>query len=153
MLFRSQDEQIKIQKEQFVKQLGDTRFSSGVELLGNPNESARIGGAYYLFFLAREFPDEYLNPVCEILCSHIRTITCSEEYQKKYENIPSNEIQTIIDLLFKKQEKNNEYHKTNEEDNPPKENITIEDFIDIMLLPKKENKNEYLIFDKCRKDL
>jgi len=93
-----QNDQIQIQQ----KQLSDTRFSSGVELLGNPNESARIGGAFNLFFLAKEFPDEYLNPVCEILCAHIRTITNDEIYQKKYNKKPSNEIQTLIKLLFQK---------------------------------------------------
>ena len=101
--------QIKSQKEQFdtqiqiqQKQLRDSRFSSGVELLGNQNESARIGGAYNLYFLASEYPDEYLNPVCEILCSHIRTITSDKEYQEKYKEKPSNETQTIINLLLKK---------------------------------------------------
>jgi uncharacterized protein YjbI with pentapeptide repeats len=92
----NQGNQIQIQQ----KQLRDTRFSSGVELLGNPNESARIGGAYNLYFLAEEFPDEYLNPVCNILCAHIRTITNDKYYQEKHIEKPSNEIQTILDLLF-----------------------------------------------------
>jgi len=87
------------------KQQRDTRFSSGVELLGNPNESARIGGAYNLYFLASEFPDDYLNPVCEILCAHVRTITSDKAYQEKYSAKPSNEIQTILDFLFKKNKK------------------------------------------------
>ena len=103
----NQDNQIQIQKEQFEnqiqiqqKQLRETRFSSGVELLGNMNESARIGGAYNLFFLANEYPDEYLIPVCEIFCAHIRTITSSKEYQIKHKT--SNEIQTLINFLFKR---------------------------------------------------
>lgn len=93
-----QNDQIQIQQ----KQLRDTRFSSGVELLGNQNESARIGGAYNLYFLANEYPEEYLNPVCEILCAHIRTITNDKDYQEKYKKKPSNEIQTIVNLLFNK---------------------------------------------------
>lgn len=93
------DDQIQIQQ----KQLRDNRFSSGVELLGNSNESARIGGAYNLYFLANEYPDEYLNPVCEILCAHIRTITSDKDYQEKYKEKPSNEIHTILKhLLFRK---------------------------------------------------
>lgn len=88
------------------KHLTNTRFSSGIELLGNPNESTRIGGAFNLFFLAEKFPDEFLTPVCEILCAHIRTITSEKSYQKKFRNRPSNETQTIIDLLLKKNKKN-----------------------------------------------
>lgn len=92
--------QIQIQQ----KQLHDTRFSSSVELLGNQNESARIGGIYNLYFLAKEYPDEYLYPVCEIFCAHIRTITSDKIYQQKYEENASNEIIVILDFLFKKRE-------------------------------------------------
>jgi uncharacterized protein YjbI with pentapeptide repeats len=93
-----QNEQIEIGQ----KQLRDNRFSSGVNLLGNKNESIRMGGAYNLYFLARDF-DEYRKCVCEILCGHIRTITSKMEYLKKHEKKPSNEIQTILNLLFQKQ--------------------------------------------------
>ena len=96
----NQDKQIHIQQNQFEKQQCDARFSSGVELLGNPNESARIGGAYSLYFLASE-NKEYLNPVCEILCAHIRNITSDKDYQEKYQEKFSNEILSIIGLLFK----------------------------------------------------
>ena len=104
-----QTHQIETQKVQFdkqmqmqEKQLRETRFSSGVGLLGNANESARIGGAYQLYFLANEFPDEYVEPVCEILCAHIRTITGEKDYQVIYNEKPSNEIQTIVNLFFQK---------------------------------------------------
>jgi len=93
-----QVEQIKI----LQKQSRDSRFSSGVELLGNTNESARIGGAFNLYFLAKEFK-EYRKPVCEILCAHVRTITTKQEYKIKYTEKPSNEIQTILDLFFKEE--------------------------------------------------
>ena len=92
-----QNEQIKTQKVQFLdqmnmqeKQLRETRFSSGVGLLGSVNESARIGGAYHLYFLANEFKDDYQETVCEILCAHIRTITGNDEYRAKYREKPSN---------------------------------------------------------------
>lgn len=91
-----QVEQVKIHH----KQSRDNRFSLGVELLGNTNESARIGGAFNLYFLANEFK-EYRKTACEILCAHIRTITNKQEYKIKYTEKPSNEIQTILDLLFK----------------------------------------------------
>jgi uncharacterized protein YjbI with pentapeptide repeats len=95
-----QNDQIQIQQ----KQLRDTRFSSGVELLGNNNESARIGGAYNLYFLAKENSEDYLMPVCGIFCAHIRTITSSKEYREEYKNKPSNEIQTILKLLFRRRD-------------------------------------------------
>jgi uncharacterized protein YjbI with pentapeptide repeats len=96
---KKQNKQIRIQHQQLL----DARFASGVELLGSPQESARIGGAYSLYFLAWE-NKEYINTVCEILCAHIRTITSDTNYQEKNEKRPSNEIQSILDLLFRKRE-------------------------------------------------
>ena len=98
-----QEEQFKKQTELQQKQQRDARFASGVELLGNPHESTRIGGAYNLYFLARDYP-EYRTPVCEILCAHLRTVTRHKEYQGLYKARASNEVQTVIDLLFKKKE-------------------------------------------------
>jgi len=92
-----QNEQIRIQQ----KQLLNTRFSSGIELLSNPNETVRIGGANNLYLLANEQKKDYLKPVCEILCGHIRTISSNAEYQEKYKEKPSSEMQAIINLLFK----------------------------------------------------
>lgn len=96
-----QEKQFKEQTDLQQKQQRDARFASGVELLGNPHESTRIGGAYNLYFLARDF-EEYRAPVCEILCAHIRTVTGSKDYQANHTEEPSNEIQTTIDLLFLK---------------------------------------------------
>jgi hypothetical protein len=100
----SQQKQLAImdkQQKSQQKQLNETRFATGVQLLGNDKQSARIGGIYHLFFLASEYPIEYLEPVCEILCTHVRTITRDKEYQGKYRERPSNEIQTILNLLLK----------------------------------------------------
>ncbi len=97
------EKQIEVQQ----KQLRNNRFSSGIELLGNEKESTRIGGAYTLCFLASESPDDYLVLVCEFLCSHIRILTNDEEYQNRYSKKPSNEIRTIITLLFHKDQKGN----------------------------------------------
>jgi uncharacterized protein YjbI with pentapeptide repeats len=67
--------------------------------LGNANESTRIGGAYSLFYLARDFKE--LRPtVCEILCAHIRKITSDKDYQDKFKEKPSIEVQTTIDIMF-----------------------------------------------------
>ena len=103
----SQQIQFEKQNEKQDKQLLDNRFSSCMELLGNPKESARIGCAYNLYFLAEECPDDYLHPICEILCAHIRTITNEKQYQEKYREKPSNEMQTVLNLLFQKDRHNN----------------------------------------------
>lgn len=99
-----QAEQIQLQGIQIElqsKSQRDSRFSKGVELLGNANESARTGAAYSLYFLAKDYPEEFAKPVFEILCSHVRTITNTEEYKKNNNKRPSNEIQSILDLLFR----------------------------------------------------
>lgn len=101
----NQDKQLAKQTQQIElqsKSQRDTRFSKGIELLGNSNESSRMGAAFSLFFLANDYPGEFAKPVLDILCSHIRSITTSKEYIEKYSSV-SNEIQTILDLLFKNQ--------------------------------------------------
>jgi len=97
-----QEKQFNEQKTLQLKEQRDARFASGVELLGNPHESTRIGGAYNLYFLAREFPDDYLNPVCEILCAHLRSIAHKDNFKtdEQREKYPRDEVQTAIDLLF-----------------------------------------------------
>lgn len=100
---KNQEEQLEKQQAQIdlqSKSQRDSRFSKGIELLGNENESARTGAAYSLCFLAKDYPDEFSKPVFDILCSHIRTLTTSEKYLKKYTTV-SNEVQTILELLFK----------------------------------------------------
>jgi len=107
----NQDKQIQIQQSQFNKQLCNTRFSSAIELLGSQSESTRIGGAYSLYFLANEY-DEYLNPICEILCAHIRynllkNIDEHIEFDYSRKKI-SQEIQAFVDLLFLREDQNKE---------------------------------------------
>jgi hypothetical protein len=100
-----QEKQLERQDKQFNTQQRDGRFASGVELLGNPHESTRIGGAYNLYFLARDF--EELRPaVCEILCAHLRTIAHKSKFETEEQlaKYPKNEVQSIIDLLFRKHE-------------------------------------------------
>lgn len=108
------EEQIKKQNEQIDlqrKQQRDARFASGDELLGNLHESTRIGGAYSLYYLARD-NKEYRTNVCEILCTHLRCIANKMKFQG--EEIPENrtlketfkyqqnEEAVIISLLFNK---------------------------------------------------
>ncbi len=74
-------------------------FSDAITHLGHENETVVLGGIYSLLDLARETRD-YRHKAFDILCAHIRTTT-AEKYCEKYENKPSEIIQTLLDLLFK----------------------------------------------------
>ena len=58
-----------------------------------------MGGAYELFHLAQDIPD-LRQTILDILCAHIRQTTGQEQYQKEYSLHPSEEIQTLLTLLF-----------------------------------------------------
>ena len=102
---RLTNQQIQINSQS--KSERDSRFAKGIELLGNPTSSARTGAAYTLYFLAKDFREEYAKTVFDILCAHVRSITEDKTYRERYNIVPSTEIQTIVDLLFK--EKDNEH--------------------------------------------
>ncbi|MCT4587774.1 MAG: pentapeptide repeat-containing protein [Carboxylicivirga sp.] len=98
----NQQQQINLQS----KSERNNRFQKAIELLGNLHESARIGGIQSLFHLGMEYPAEFKELVFNVLCSHIRTSTNNPTYKNIYSNKPSNEIITLINILFKKREKN-----------------------------------------------
>ena len=75
------------------------RLKSGVTHLGHQSESVRLGGAYELFHLAREF-STYRQSTLDILCAHIRQMTSQPLYQDTYQDTPSSEIQSLLTLLF-----------------------------------------------------
>lgn len=102
-----QDDQMKHQQTQIDLQKKierDNRFTKGIELLGNSTQTTRIGAIYTLFFLARDFPNEYRQSVFSILCFHIKNQTNDETYKKTYPNYPTNEIRVLLNLLFKRYE-------------------------------------------------
>ena len=154
----------------------EKRFQEGIKLLGNENESVRLGGIYILWNIVQEAVkslekkyNEHVKLYCHskgkvfkdgmamnnnipeiisyaksyslhkqilnILCSHIRTQTNSEKYLKQYypsiyqgrypkqfkeafgekgennyllfeDEKPSNEIQTLLDLLTQSNDNN-----------------------------------------------
>ena len=59
----------------------------------------RLGSAHELFQLAQDTPD-FRVTVLSILCSHIRRTTGEGEYRRKYKSKPSEEIQSLLTLLF-----------------------------------------------------
>ena len=85
----------------------DQRFKDAIQLLGNENMGSRLGGIYALNNIAQSTRDpdsEYANyseSIFKILCSYIRDKTQDSNYQKKYKDKPSIEIQSIIDVIFK----------------------------------------------------
>ena len=79
------------------------RFKNAIEHLGHKSVSVRLGGAYELFHLAKDTADEAKDlrqTVMDILCAHIRQTTGEAEYREKHKSRPSEEIQSLLTLLF-----------------------------------------------------
>ena len=85
------------------------RFKNAIEHLGHQSVSVRLGGAYELFHLAEDTTDEAKDlrqTVLDILCAHIRRTTGETEYQEtKYKWKPSEEVQSLLTLLFVQEHK------------------------------------------------
>ena len=75
------------------------RLKNAIEHLGHESDSVRLGGAYELFHLAEDTKD-LRQTVLDILCAHIRRTTGESEYREKHESKPSEEIQSLLTLLF-----------------------------------------------------
>ena len=76
------------------------RLKNAIEHLGHHSGSVRMGGAYELFHLAQDTP-QLGQTVLDILCGHIRTQTHDGDYLVDYETTPSEEIQGLLNLLFR----------------------------------------------------
>ena len=81
------------------------RLKNAIEHLGHEKDSVRLGGAYELFHLAKDTlkedaKEKLSQTVFDILCAHIRRTTGESEYRKAYESSPSEEIQSLLTLLF-----------------------------------------------------
>ncbi len=75
------------------------RLKNAIEHLGHESDSVRLGGAYELFHLAED-TKELRQTVLDILCAHIRQTTGESKYREKYKSKPSEEIQSLLTLLF-----------------------------------------------------
>ena len=80
------------------------RLKNAIEHLGHESDSVRLGGAYELFHLVGDTKD-IRRTVFDILCAHVRQTTGEDEYQKKYPSKPSEEIQSLLTLLFVQEHK------------------------------------------------
>ena len=81
------------------------RLKNAIEHLGHESESVRLGGAYELFHLAKDTLDEekkekLSQTVLDILCAHIRRTTSKSKYREKHKLKPSEEVQSLLTLLF-----------------------------------------------------
>ena len=75
------------------------RLKNATEHLGHERASVRMGGVHELFHLAKETED-LRETALDILCAHIRQTTGEDEYKEKHEKKPSEEIQSLLTLLF-----------------------------------------------------
>ena len=79
------------------------RMKNAIEHLGHDKDSVRLGGAYELVHLAED--TQALNQTAlDILCAHIRqttgAITDKKSYREEHESKPSEEVQSLLTLLF-----------------------------------------------------
>ena len=79
--------------------LRQERLKNAIEHLGHVSVSVRLGGAYELFHLAQDTPN-LRQTAMDILCAHIRRTTGEAEYREKHLLKPSEEIQSLLTLLF-----------------------------------------------------
>ena len=75
------------------------RLKNAIEHLGDDSDTVRLGAAYELFHLAEDTP-QLRKTVFDILCAHIRRKTGEDEYRKNHKATPSEEIQSLLTLLF-----------------------------------------------------
>ena len=75
------------------------RLKNAIEHLGHEADSVRLGGAYELFHLAED-TENLRQTVLDILCAHVRQTTGESEYREAHQSKPSEEIQSLLTLLF-----------------------------------------------------
>ena len=77
------------------------RLKNAIEHLGHTSDSVRLGGAYELFHLAQDTEELHQRQsILDILCAHIRQTTNDKKYQEEHKSKPSEEIQSLLTLLF-----------------------------------------------------
>ena len=75
------------------------RLKNAIEHLGNEKESVRWGGAYELYHLAED-SKEFSQTVLDMLCLQIRQMTSETIYRVAHQSKPSEEVQSLLTLLF-----------------------------------------------------
>ena len=75
------------------------RLKNATDHLGHERDSVRISGARELFRLAKE-TEGLRQAALDILCAHIRQTTGEYKYKRAHGKKPSEEIQSLLTLLF-----------------------------------------------------
>ena len=93
----AQQENAKAAQENVQQQV----YNDALTLLANEQSvSARIGGIYGLAAFAKQNPLRKEN-ICDILSAHVREITQEEKYEENNAERPSNEIQSLLNVVAK----------------------------------------------------
>ena len=83
------------------------RFKNAIDHLGHADEFVRLAGVHALRNLSSE-QEGQRKLILSILCSRIQSITGESKYQEDNKNKPSNEIQTMMRVLFERTDENEE---------------------------------------------
>ena len=87
--------------ENTEKGMRQERLKNAIEHLGHASDSVRLGGAHELFHLAQDTKDEdQRQSILDILCAHVRQTTSQDNYREENKLKPSEEIQSLLTLLF-----------------------------------------------------
>ena len=76
----------------------DERFKTVVEHFGNP---ATRQASYYGFYQLAKNHKHLRESIFNILCSHLREETGTDEYKEKAKERPTENIQSLLDVLFR----------------------------------------------------
>ena len=94
----AQENTAKVAQQDVERQI----YNDAVGMLDNTHSaSVRIAGAYGLANFAASHK-EWKQNICNILCAHVRETTQQPAYQEVYKDKPSNEIQSLLDVLTKR---------------------------------------------------
>lgn len=75
------------------------RLKVAIKHLASDNPSLRWGGMIELHHLAKDV-DVFRQSIVDIFCAHIRRVTSLEQYVDQHETEPSEEIQTLLNIMF-----------------------------------------------------
>ena len=95
----ARNELLQAEAKEYADQGQQESLKNAIEHLGDKKSIVRIGGAYELFHLAED-TEELRQTVLDILCAHIRQTTGEDEYQNEHKSKPSEEVQSLLTLLF-----------------------------------------------------
>lgn len=78
------------------------RMRSAIEHLGHNKDTIRLGAVYELYSIAKNTEDTNIRQeIVDIICSHIRVTTRTQDYPREYVTGPSEEMQSLLNVLFK----------------------------------------------------